>query len=125
MRSINLALALVSLATFVLWFSMDWQVDAPDWRGKAYGFSYNPSGLYTLKMAEHVPAERIKADLAQLAKIGNHVRTYSVGRGLDKVPCIAREVGLKGVALGIQLGEANTEPGRLANEEEISLALRT
>ncbi|MBI1213062.1 MAG: glycosyltransferase [Alphaproteobacteria bacterium] len=119
MRSVSLALALVSLATLGLWFSMNGQVDAPDWRGKAYGFSYNPSALYTLSMAEHISRDRIKADLTQLAKIGNHVRTYSVSRGLDQVPCVAAEVGLKGVGLGIQLG-----PDLVANDQEISEALK-
>ena len=119
MRSVNLALALVSLATLVLWFSMDWEVDAPDWRGKAYGFSYNPSGLYTSELAAHVSRDRIKADLTQLSKIGNHVRTYSVSRGLDVVPCVAQEVGLKGVGLGIWLG-----PDAVLNEQEISMAMK-
>ncbi len=119
MRSVNLALALVSLATLGLWFSMDWQVDAPDWRGKAYGFSYNPSGLYNTQLANHIPRDRIKRDLTQLAKIGNHVRTYSVSRGLDQVPCVAAEVGLRGVGLGIWLG-----PDAATNDQEISTALK-
>jgi exo-beta-1,3-glucanase (GH17 family)/cellulose synthase/poly-beta-1,6-N-acetylglucosamine synthase-like glycosyltransferase len=119
MRSVNLALALVSLATVGVWFSMDWQVAAPDWQGKAYGFSYNPSGSYTNELADHVSRDRIKADLTQLAKIGNHVRTYSVSRGLDQVPCVAAEVGLKGVGLGIWLGS-----DRSVNDQEISTALK-
>src|SRR5690349_15115003 len=119
MRSVNLALALVSLATLVLWFSMDWQVDAPDWRGKAYGFSYNPSGLYTSEQAAHATRDHIKRDLVQIAKIATHVRTYSVSRGLDQVPSVAAEVGLKGVTLGLYLGENLDD-----NETEISLALK-
>src|SRR6185436_207769 len=121
MRSVNLALALVSLATLVLWFSMDWQVDAPDWQGKAYGFSYNPSALYTREQGEvdDVPRDRIKQDLARLAKIGSHVRTYAVSRGLDQVPCVAAKAGLKGVGLGIWLG-----PDRTLNDQEISTALK-
>src|SRR6185295_7885981 len=67
----------------------------------------------------------------QLSKIGNHVRTYSVSRGLDQVPCIAAEIGLKGVGLGIELHgvpggtEQEIERAREGNEREISKALRT
>jgi cellulose synthase/poly-beta-1,6-N-acetylglucosamine synthase-like glycosyltransferase/exo-beta-1,3-glucanase (GH17 family) len=98
---------------------MNWQVDAPDWRGKAYGFSYNPSALYSQSDLTHVSRARIKADLTQLAKIATHVRTYSVSGGLDQVPCVASEVGLKGVALGIWLG-----PDAATNEQEISTAMK-
>src|SRR5689334_2758476 len=119
MRSVNLALALVSLATLALWFSMNGQMDAPDWRGKAYGFSYNPSALYSQSDLTHISRARIKADLTQLAKLGDHVRTYSVSGGLDQVPCVASEVGLKGVGLGIWLG-----PDKIANDQEISAALK-
>jgi len=70
MRSVNLALALVSLATLVLWFSMDWQVEAPDWRGKAYGFSYNPSRLYTRQQGEVVPDRHLR-DCEDLRELGD------------------------------------------------------
>lgn len=125
MRSVNLALALVSIATLVLWFFMDWRVDAPDWRGKVYGFSYNASGLYNESLAAYVTPEHIRADLKQLSQLGGHVRTYSVARGLDQVPCIAAEFGLK-VGLGIWIGDPKlmTPDGKSMNEEEISNALR-
>jgi exo-beta-1,3-glucanase (GH17 family) len=50
-----------------------------------------------------VPPEQIAEDLAQLARISNCVRTYSVDNGLDKVPELASKVGLK-VILGIWIG---------------------
>jgi exo-beta-1,3-glucanase (GH17 family) len=50
-----------------------------------------------------VSPEQIAEDLAQLAKISDCVRTYSVDNGLDKVPELASRVGLK-VVLGIWIG---------------------
>src|SRR5439155_23925341 len=46
--------------------------------------------------------EQIAQDLAQLAKITDCVRTYSIGNGLDQVPALAAKVGLK-VIQGIWL----------------------
>ncbi|MFZ0813499.1 MAG: beta-(1-6) glucans synthase, partial [Bradyrhizobium sp.] len=43
----------------------------------------------------YVSAEQISADLAQLAKISNCVRTYSIDNGLDQVPELATKAGLK------------------------------
>ena len=48
------------------------------------------------------PAQ-IAEDLAELARISNCVRTYSVDNGLDKVPELAAKAGLK-VLLGVWIG---------------------
>lgn len=61
-----------------------------------------------------IPAEQIAADLAQLAKISNCVRTYSIDNGLDQVPEQASKVGLK-VIQGIWLGSS-----RLKNLAQIA-----
>src|SRR5471032_1940832 len=50
-----------------------------------------------------ISPEQIAQDLAQLAKISDCVRTYSVDNGLDRVPELAAKVGLK-VIQGIWLG---------------------
>jgi glucan 1,3-beta-glucosidase len=50
-----------------------------------------------------VSAEQIREDLVHLAGITRCVRTYSVDNGLDKVPELASQVGLK-VFLGIWIG---------------------
>jgi glucan 1,3-beta-glucosidase len=50
-----------------------------------------------------ISPEQIAQDLAQLAKISDCVRTYSVDNGLDQVPALAAKVGLK-VMQGIWLG---------------------
>jgi exo-beta-1,3-glucanase (GH17 family) len=51
----------------------------------------------------HIEADQIEQDLAQLAKITDCVRTYSIENGLDQVPGIAAKVGLK-VIQGLWLG---------------------
>src|ERR1700719_4692370 len=50
----------------------------------------------------HIAPEQIAQDLAQLAKISDCVRTYSIENGLDQVPELAAKVGLK-VIQGIWL----------------------
>src|SRR3982074_637357 len=65
----------------------------------------------------HIAPEQIAQDLAQLAKISDCVRTYSLENGLDQVPALAAKVGLK-VILGIWLGS-----NRLKNLAQISTAV--
>src|SRR6202049_3636813 len=55
-----------------------------------------------LSPTTHVAPEQIAQDLAQLAKISDCVRTYSIENGLDQVPELAAKVGLK-VIQGIWL----------------------
>jgi exo-beta-1,3-glucanase (GH17 family) len=71
-----------------------------------------------LSPTTHVSAEQIAQDLAQLAKISDCVRTYSIENGLDQVPELAAKVGLK-VIQGIWLGS-----NRLKNLTQISTAVR-
>ena len=70
-----------------------------------------------LSPATHVSAEQITQDLAQLAKISECVRTYSIENGLDQVPGLAAKAGLK-VIQGIWLGSS-----RLKNLAQISTAV--
>ncbi|HYI29568.1 MAG TPA: beta-(1-6) glucans synthase [Bradyrhizobium sp.] len=62
--------------------------------------------------------EQIAEDMAQLAKITECVRTYSIDNGLDQVPALAAKVGLK-VIQGIWLGS-----NRLKNLAQIQTAVR-
>ena len=62
-------------------------------------------------------AEQIAQDLAQLAKITDCVRTYSIENGLDQVPALAAKVGLK-VIQGIWLSS-----NRIKNLSQISIAV--
>src|SRR5580765_7324818 len=65
----------------------------------------------------HIASEQIAQDLAQLAKISDCVRTYSIENGLDHVPALAAKVGLK-VIQGIWLGS-----NRLKNLAQIAIAI--
>jgi glucan 1,3-beta-glucosidase len=62
--------------------------------------------------------EQIAEDMAQLAKISDCVRTYSIENGLDQVPALAAKVGLK-VIQGIWLSN-----NRLKNLAQIQTAVR-
>src|SRR3981081_1112121 len=55
-----------------------------------------------LQLTTHVAPEQIAQDMAQLAKISDCVRTYSIENGLDQVPALAAKAGLK-VILGVWL----------------------
>ena len=59
-----------------------------------------------------VSAEQIREDLVLVAGISRCVRTYSVDNGLDKVPEIASQTGLK-VLLGIWIGNNKGKNARL------------
>jgi exo-beta-1,3-glucanase (GH17 family) len=65
----------------------------------------------------HIDAEQIAQDLAQLAKITDCVRTYSIENGLDQVPALAAKVGLK-VIQGIWLSS-----NRIKNASQIAIAV--
>jgi exo-beta-1,3-glucanase (GH17 family) len=64
-----------------------------------------------------VSAEQIREDLINLTAISRCVRTYSVDNGLNKVPEIASQVGLK-VLLGIWIGN-----NRLKNAQLVETAV--
>jgi exo-beta-1,3-glucanase (GH17 family) len=119
-----LALLLVSLSTIAaVWWWLATPVTltrAPiDPAAKLQCVSYAPfrDAQTPLVSTTQVPAEQIAQDLAQLAKISNCVRTYSIENGLDRVPELASKVGLK-VMQGIWLGS-----NRLKNLAQISTAV--
>jgi glucan 1,3-beta-glucosidase len=95
-------------------------VRAPiDPNAKLLCVSYAPfRGAQTpLDPTTHIAPEQIAQDLAQLAKISECVRTYSIENGLDQVPALAAKAGLK-VIQGIWLGS-----NRLKNQIQISTAV--
>src|SRR5579872_3349459 len=71
-----------------------------------------------LSATTHITAEQISEDLAQLAKISDCVRTYSIDHGLDQIPSLAAKVGLK-VIQGIWLSS-----NRQKNAVQIATAIR-
>jgi glucan 1,3-beta-glucosidase len=123
-RQTPLALLLISLgAIAAAWWWMATPIKlsrAPiDPAAKLLCVSYAPfRGTQTpLVPTTRISPEQIAQDLAQLAKISDCVRTYSVENGLDQVPALAAKVGLK-VMQGIWLGS-----DRLKNLAQISTVI--
>jgi exo-beta-1,3-glucanase (GH17 family) len=120
-----LALLLLSLgAIAAVWWWLAMPITLPrapiDPNAKLLCVSYAPfRGDQTpLLLTTHIAPEQIAEDLAQLAKISDCVRTYSIENGLDQVPALAAKVGLK-VIQGIWLGS-----NRLKNLAQISTAVQ-
>ncbi len=119
-----LALLLISLgAIAAVWWWLATPINlarAPiDPSAKLLCVSYAPfrNSQTPLLPTTQIAPEQIAQDLAQLAKISECVRTYSLENGLDQVPALAQKVGLK-VILGIWLGS-----NRLKNLAQISTAV--
>ena len=116
-----LALLLISLgAIAAVWWWLATPITlarAPiDPAAKLMCVSYAPfrAAQTPLVPTTQIAPEQIAEDLAQLAKISDCVRTYSIENGLDQVPALAAKAGLK-VIQGIWLGS-----NRLKNLEQIS-----
>ena len=113
-----LLLSLVLIAAAWWWLAAPVRlVRAPiDPAAKLVCVSYAPfrDAQTPLIASTQISPEQIAQDLAQLAKITECVRTYSIDNGLDKVPGLAAKVGLK-VIQGIWLGS-----NRLKNLAQIS-----
>ena len=61
-----------------------------------------------------VSAEQIREDLVQISKISRCIRIYSVDNGLDKVPELASQTGLK-VLLGIWISNNRLKNAKLVD----------
>src|SRR5437879_9301897 len=120
-----LALFLISLgAIAAVWWWLATPITlvrAPiDPNAKLQCVSYAPFRDAQTPLVEgtQISTEQIVEDLAQLAKVTDCVRTYSIENGLDQVPALAAKVGLK-VIQGIWLGS-----NRLKNLAQISTGVR-
>src|SRR5580704_13206838 len=116
-----LALLLISLGSIAaVWWWLATPISlarAPiDPAAKLMCVSYAPfrDAQSPLLETTQIPPQQIAQDLAQLAKISDCVRTYSVDNGLDRVPELAAKAGLK-VIQGLWLGGT-----RLKNLTQIS-----
>ncbi len=66
------------------------------------GLSYSPSNLKS--PTQTVSEGALRRDLETVRTVTDHIRTYTVDFGLDRVPAIARTLGLR-VTLGLYIGK--------------------
>src|SRR5258708_2511773 len=105
--------SLVACLHFAFWALKKTDATAASVEGRLPSISYNrfaPAG-------STVPEAQIRADLTAIAAEADAIRTYGSTQGLERVPAIAAELGLK-VTLGIWIGR-----DAVRNEREITTAL--
>jgi exo-beta-1,3-glucanase (GH17 family)/cellulose synthase/poly-beta-1,6-N-acetylglucosamine synthase-like glycosyltransferase len=115
MRNVLVAVV-VALATAMhasVWILLHEQVSPPNTNGALASVSFSPVNPKHDGETDTTTEAQIRSDLAAIAPYTRSVRTYSVGNGLDLVPGLASEYGLR-VTLGIWLNEWEEQ-----NEREI------
>ncbi|MBB5045645.1 cellulose synthase/poly-beta-1,6-N-acetylglucosamine synthase-like glycosyltransferase/exo-beta-1,3-glucanase (GH17 family) [Rhodopseudomonas rhenobacensis] len=96
MRAVVAVLVFVTAAHAAIWGIFREQQQAPDFRGILPSVSYAPFDGTGHPDVDNIPnAERIRSDLKTLAPISRAIRLYSSTGGVELVPPIAGEVGLK------------------------------
>ena len=115
MRSVAAVVALVACLHASAWVIWQTQASAPDIEGVLNSVSYSPFTSSTHPDSEGGrPTEaQIRADLKAIAPYTRAIRLYSSTGGVELVPPIAAEFGLK-VTLGIWL-----DKNEQRNEREI------
>jgi exo-beta-1,3-glucanase (GH17 family)/cellulose synthase/poly-beta-1,6-N-acetylglucosamine synthase-like glycosyltransferase len=111
MRSVAFVVALVACVHAGLWAMLRDQADAPGFDGQFPSLSYAPyEGSAHPDKGDRANAARIRADMRLLSSYTRAVRTYSSTGGVELVPGIAAEAGLK-VTVGawIDKDEARNE----------------
>ena len=119
MRSVMVAVVVV-LATALhasVWLLMHEQVSPPNADGVLASISFSPINPKHDGETDKTSEAQIRSDLAAVAPYTRAVRTYSVSNGLDRVPQLASEVGLR-VTLGAWINEWEEQ-----NEREIDKAI--
>jgi cellulose synthase/poly-beta-1,6-N-acetylglucosamine synthase-like glycosyltransferase/exo-beta-1,3-glucanase (GH17 family) len=114
MRSVAAAVALVVCVHAGLWALLQRQQAVPDFGSVLPSISYTPYSYSRLQHPEDdVPptARQIRGELQQVAPYARAVRTYSSTGGVEQVPGVAVELGLK-VWVGIWLDARGERDGR-------------
>src|SRR5436853_7697644 len=101
MRTVVAVVALVACLHAGLWSFLQRQHPAPSIGGQLASVSYSPYARSQHPDYGDRPTEaQIRADLKQRSLYTRTIRTYSSTGGVERVPVIAREFGLK-VTVGI------------------------
>src|SRR4029079_6300141 len=118
MRAVVAVLLFVTAAHAGLWGLFQEKQPAPDFRGILPSVSYAPFEGTTHPDTDNVPSiEKIRADLKKLSSITRAIRLYSSTGGVELVPPIAAEFGLK-VMVGAWIDKKVDR-----NEREIQAAI--
>src|SRR4051794_33314352 len=96
MRAVVAVLLFVTAAHAGLWGALRDKQQAPEFRGILPSVSYAPFEGTAHPDVDNLPnANKVRADLQTLAPLTRAVRLYSSTGGVEMVPPIANEVGLK------------------------------
>jgi exo-beta-1,3-glucanase (GH17 family)/cellulose synthase/poly-beta-1,6-N-acetylglucosamine synthase-like glycosyltransferase len=118
MRAIVAVLLFVGAAHAALWGVLQEKQQAPDFTGILPSVSYAPFEGTAHPDIDNIPtAEKIRADMKKLATLTRAIRLYSSTGGVEMVPPIAAEFGIK-VTVGAWI-DKNTE----RNDREIDAAI--
>jgi len=118
MRAVVAVLVFVTAAHAALWGIFQDRQQAPDFTGMLPSVSYAPFEGTAHPDVDNIPtAEKIRSDLKKLSTMTRAIRLYSSTGGVEMVPPIAAEFGLK-VTLGAWI-DKNTD----RNEREIDAAI--
>jgi exo-beta-1,3-glucanase (GH17 family)/cellulose synthase/poly-beta-1,6-N-acetylglucosamine synthase-like glycosyltransferase len=118
MRAVVAVLVLVTAAHAALWGLLQDKQQAPDFRGILPSVSYAPFEGTAHPDVDNIPTvEKIRDDLKKLSTITRAIRLYSSTGGVELVPPIAAEFGLK-VTVGAWIDKNNER-----NEREIDAAI--
>jgi exo-beta-1,3-glucanase (GH17 family)/cellulose synthase/poly-beta-1,6-N-acetylglucosamine synthase-like glycosyltransferase len=118
MRAVVAVLLFVTAAHAALWGLFQEKQQAPDFRGILPSLSYAPFEGTAHPDIDNIPSvEKIRADLKKLSTITRAIRLYSSTGGVELVPPIAAEFGLK-VTVGAWIDKHVDR-----NEREIEAAI--
>ena len=119
MRSVLVAVV-VALATALhasVWLFLHERVSPPNASGVLSSVSFSPINPSRNGEVDKTTEKQIRSDLAAVAPYTRAVRTYSVSNGLDLVPQLASEYGLR-VTLGVWINDWEEQ-----NEREVETAV--
>src|ERR1700688_184035 len=123
MRTVVAVLALVACVHAGLWALLRSKETAPDFTGQLASVSYAPFADSSHPDTGQRPtAEQIRADLKAIAPLTRAIRLYSSTGGVELVPPIAGEFGLK-VTVGAWI-DKNADRNEREIDSEINLAKR-
>ncbi|MDB5616258.1 glycosyltransferase [Tardiphaga sp.] len=123
MRAVVAVLLFVTAAHAALWGILQEKQEAPDFKGILPSVSYAPFDGTAHPDTDNIPnPDKIRADLKKLSGISRAIRLYSSTGGVELVPPIANEVGMK-VTVGAWL-DKNADRNEREMVSAVELAKR-